>query len=180
MMARQVQQAPIVERPSFTGRRHQIPAMHIADVEVPCDVELGERAGQLRVGEYISVDAQVAAVKQTRELGNRGAAQVHPHAELVLAVRAGLYQTTRGEFAEALRGLIGTGWRARKANYHFAIFVGINIHVGVADIKDGLGVAEFEIDAPAADLNVGYAAAMRAPRLLRRTIEQRLNIPRPR
>ena len=160
-MAGQVEQAAIVERPAFARRRHQIPAMHVADVQVACDIELGQRPSKLGVGEHIAVNAKVAAMKQACQLGNRGAIQMHPHVELILAVRARLQQTARGEFAEALRCLVGARGRAGKADHHFAIFVGIHIHVGVADVKHGLGVAELEVDAAATDLNVGHAAAMR-------------------
>ncbi len=145
-----------MERPAFAGRGHQIPAMHVADVQVAGDADLRKRPGQLGVGEYIAVDAEVAAMEQARQFGNRGSIQMNAHAELVLAVRAGLQQTARGEFAEALRCLIGARGRAGKADHHFAIFVGIDIHVGVADVEDGLGVAELEVDASAADLNVGH------------------------
>ena len=137
--------------------------MYVADVQVAGDVELRQRPGQLRVGQHISMHTQIAAMKQTRQFGNRGAIQMNPHAELVLAVRARLQQTARGEFAETLRCLIGPRGRAGKADHHFAIFVRINIHVGVADVEDGLGIAELEVDASAADLNVRQVAAMRAP-----------------
>ncbi len=94
-------------------------------------------------------------------LGNRGSIQVNAHAEAALAVRAGLQQTARGEFAEALRSLVGAGRRAGKTDHHFAVFVGIDIHVGVADVEDGLGVAKLEVDTSTADLNIGHVAAMR-------------------
>ncbi len=54
--------------------------------------DFGQRTGQLGVGEHEAVHADVAAVKQARELGNRGAIQMESHAELVFAVRAGLQQ----------------------------------------------------------------------------------------
>src|SRR5579862_9615921 len=103
------------------------------------------------------MDAQVAAMKQARQLRNSSAIQIHPHVKLVLAVRAGLQQTARGEFAETSRCLVGTGGRTGKTDYHLAIFGRINIHVGVADVEDGFCVAELEINPAAADLNVGYA-----------------------
>ena len=175
-MAGQIEQAAIVERPAFAGRGHQIPAMHVADVEVAGDVDFRKRPGQLGVGEYIAVDAEVAAVEQAREFGNRGSIQMNAHAQLVLAIRAGLQQAARGEFAEALRCLVGARGCTGKTDHHIAIFVGIDIHVGVADVKDGLGVAELEVDASAADLNVGDGVAVRDPGC-GMTIEQRLNVP---
>src|SRR3984957_15570608 len=101
---------------------------------------------------------------------------MNAHAELAFAVRAGLQQAARGKFAETLGGLVGAGRRTRKTDYHLAVFVGINIYVSVADVEDGLGVAKLEIDAAAADLNIGHRAVMRRSRRSM-TIEQRLDVP---
>ncbi len=83
-----------------------------------------------------------------------------------------------GEFAEALRRLVGTSRRAGETDHHIAVFVGVDVHVSVADIEDGLGIAKLEIDAAAADLNIGNRVAMRGAGL-RAMIEQRLNVPGP-
>ena len=76
--------------------------MNVVDVQVAGELELGQRAGQLGVGDGEAVHAQVAAVKQADDFGNRGALQAKAHAELVFAVRAGVQQTARGELAEGL------------------------------------------------------------------------------
>ncbi len=87
-------------------------------------------------------------------------------------------KAARGKLAEGLRRLVGSSRRAGKTDYHIPVFIGINVYVGVADIKDGLGIAKLEIDAAAANLNIGNRAAM-LDAGLRAMIEQRLNIPGP-
>src|ERR1700733_12514325 len=115
-------------------------------------------------------------MEQARDLGNRGAVQMNSHAELVLAVRAGLQKAAGGELAEGLRRLIGSSRSAGETDHHVAVFVGVDIHVSVADVEDGFGIAKLEIDPAAADLNIGNSVAMRGAGL-RAMIEQRLNIP---
>ena len=58
MMAVEIQRPAIVERPAFAVGRHQIPTMDVANVEVAGDVDLGERTGQLGVGEGETVHAE--------------------------------------------------------------------------------------------------------------------------
>ncbi len=120
--------------------------------------------------------ADIAAVEQAREFGNRGPIQMNSHAELVFAVRAGLQKAAGGEFAEARRCLVGASRSAGEADHHIAVFVGVDVHVGVADVEDGLGIAKLEIDAAAANLNIGNGVAMRGAGL-RTMVEQRLNVP---
>ncbi len=91
MMTGEVEQSAIVKSPAFARRRHQIPAMHVADVQVAGDSKFGQRTFQLGIGEHVSMDAKVAAVKQACQLRNGCPIQVNMHGvELALAVRAGL------------------------------------------------------------------------------------------
>ena len=178
MVAVEIEQALIVERPAFAGSRHQIPAVHIADIEVAGDSDFRQRPGKLGVGQHESVDTDVAAVEEARDLGDGSTIQMDAHIELVFAIGGGLQQAAGRKRAEAGGRLVGAGRRTGKTNHDVAVLVGINVDVGVADIEDGFGIAELEIDTATADLNIGNGAAAHGAGL-RAVIEQRLNIPWP-
>ena len=101
-----------------------------------------------------TVHAHVAAVEQPGQFGNGGPLQAQAHVELVFGIRGGMQQAARAELSEVLGSAIGAGRRAGKTNHDVAALVGIDIDVGGADVEDGLGVAEFEVQAAVADLDV--------------------------
>ena len=93
-------------------------------------------------------------MEQPHDFGDSGALQTNAHAEPVFAVGAGAQKAARAEFAEGWDRPVGAGRSAGETDHHIAVFVGIDIHVGVTDIEDGFGVAELEIQAAAANLDI--------------------------
>ena len=104
ILAGQIQPAAHVERPSLPVRRHQVPAVHIFDVEPAGDADLVDRPGQVQPRRDPPVHAAGLAAQQRRHLAQQRAinlqVQIHP-------LRRHVPAAPQTEFSQPLRGAIG-------------------------------------------------------------------------
>lgn len=165
-----VEAAGEAQGPALAVRRHAIPTVDVFQVEVAGDANVVEGAREAHAGSDVAVDAGVEAVQERDDFTDGAFFEADVEIE---AAGSSLNPASAGEeLAKAAGGLVCAGGFAREINVPRSGAAGGrgDIEIGIGEVEDRFGVAEFEIDAAGADVQFGDRADDGAA-------EKRLEIP---
>jgi hypothetical protein len=163
----QVQASAQVERPALPVAGHEVPAVHVGYVQAAGDSQVVERSGDVNARGEHAVNAGVLTAPERGDFAEVGALDGEVQ---IGAPGIGVPAALQAEGAEALCGKVGARGLALQGNLPIAAAGGRDVQVGFREIKNVLGIAEFEVDAAVAHVNRGGGAHDRG-------IDQRREVP---
>ena len=160
-LANEVEAAVHIQRPALSLRGQQIPTMHILDLHLAHDPDGVRRTAQVQFGRNGAVHASGLALEQSAEFAQPGAIELQIE---INPFRRRKPVALERECAQPLRRAVCARRLGVKRNLPASAASSRreDVEIGLHQVEDRLGIADFEIDAAVAHVNGRRGAHRRA------------------